>query len=244
MRRLALLLAGGHALLRPGAGGGGARGARRTVATGKKTRRVGREEAWKLKKEKEAAAYKRRGGRATDFPPASIALDGCEIVEDHRYEQFFYDDATAARMLRKVAAYERPLLVCNPSIAARLHENGAENYLLLDRDERFESLNFQSFDLMAPEPVDFDFDAIFLDPPFANVGPKDLANAVSVLLGDRDPRTPLYVGYNMDRAGDLEAAFAEMHLNETPETLSYASGVMHGQIALFTNYQPWGVANR
>ena len=66
------------------------------------------------------------------------------------------------------------------------------DYLLLDRDERFQDLNFQRFDLRAPEPVAFAFDGIFLDPPFANVTPDELAGAVLTLCGERRP--PLFVG--------------------------------------------------
>ena len=95
------------------------------------------------------------------------------------------------------------------------------------------SLKFRAFDLRAPEPVDYAFDALFLDPPFANVGVAELAAATRTLMGAA-PR-PLYVGYNVKRAAELEAAFADFALKNTGEVLTYASGVMAGDITLFSN---------
>jgi 16S rRNA G966 N2-methylase RsmD len=81
--------------------------------------------------------------------------------------------------------------------------------------------------------VDYAFDALFLDPPFANVGVAELAAATRALMGAA-PR-PLYVGYNAKRAAELEAAFADFALKNTGEALTYASGVMAGDITLFSN---------
>ena len=90
---------------------------RDVVAYGKKAKKVDRETAWQMKKEAEAAAKLRRAGRATDLTPAELRVGGGTVSEDHRHEQFFYDDATAARLLSLVSTYEKPLLVCNPSLA-------------------------------------------------------------------------------------------------------------------------------
>ncbi|KAH8064123.1 helicase [Aureococcus anophagefferens] len=171
---------------------------------GKRAKKVDREEAWQRKKAAEAAAKIRRAGRATDLIPAAVTLGATQIEEDHRHEQFFYDEPTSRRMLARRRL--RAPLVCNPSLAARRDAAGGD-YLLLDRDERFASLKFRAFDLRAPEPVDYAFDALFLDPPFANVGVAELAAATRTLMGAA-PR-PLYVGYNAKRAAELEAAFAE-----------------------------------
>ena len=78
----------------------------------------------------------RRKGRATDITPAAVVANGVPIPEDHRFEQFFYDAPTSSKMMRLVRRFEKPLLVCVPSIAAKLDANG-EDYLLLDRDARF-----------------------------------------------------------------------------------------------------------
>lgn len=159
--------------------------------------------------------------------PASLTLDGQVITEDHRHEQFFFD-RESLDLLRQLAFPYAPLCVCCPSLAATL----TQPYLLLDRDTRFASLNFQEFDLLRPRPVDFDFDAVFLDPPFANVTPKQLAEALRV-LGAND--LPLYVGYNVKRQEEVLAAFEDFYLQPTSKFLSYKSGVMPGKIKLFSN---------
>ena len=108
-------------------------------------------------------------------------------------------------MMRLVRRFEKHLLVCVPSIAAKLDSSG-EDYLLWDRDERFATLrHYEPFDLRAPRNVAYAFDALFLDPPFANVTPAELAEAVAELCGDR--QVPLFVGYNLQRGAELVDAF-------------------------------------
>ena len=88
-------------------------------------------------------------------------------------------------MMRLVRRFEKPLLVCVPSIAAKLDANG-EDYLLLDRDARFATLrHYEPFDLRSPKSVSYDFDALFLDPPFANVTPEELAGPSPNLWGSQ-----------------------------------------------------------
>ena len=114
-------------------------------------KKVDREAAWAEKKAREAQAKQRRKGRATDITPAAVVANGVPIPEDHRFEQFFYDAPTSSKMMRLVRRFEKPLLVCVPSIAARLDANG-EDYLLLDRDERFSTLrHYEPFDLRSPK---------------------------------------------------------------------------------------------
>ena len=49
---------------------------------------------------------------------------------------------------------------------------------------------------------------------------------------------PLFVGYNLNRAAELEDAFASFNLRDTGDVLGYATGVMEGRISLFTNWRP------
>jgi 16S rRNA G966 N2-methylase RsmD len=201
-----------------------------------KRKKVDRETAWAEKKAREAQDKKRRKGRATDIAPAAVLANGVPIPEDHRFEQFFYDAPTNAKMMRLVRRFEKPLLVCVPSIAAKL-DSGGEDYLLLDRDERFATLrHYEPFDLRSPKSVAYAFDALFLDPPFANVTPEELAAAVSELCGGR--QVPLFVGYNLNRAAELVDAFGAYDLRDTGDVLGYATGVMEGRISLFTNWRP------
>ena len=140
-----------------------------TALNAKRAKKVDREAAWAEKKAREAQDKARRKGRATDIAPAAVVANGVPIPEDHRFEQFFYDAPTSSKMMRLVRRFEKPLLVCVPSIAARLDSSGGD-YLLLDRDARFATLrHYEPFDLLKPNSVSYDFDALFLDPPFANV---------------------------------------------------------------------------
>ena len=52
--------------------------------------------------------------------PATLA----GVVEDHAYEQFFFDASTRASLLTLLAEYDRPLLVCTPSLAVAAEEAG------------------------------------------------------------------------------------------------------------------------
>lgn len=193
-------------------------------------KKVDRETAYREKKAREAAAKKRRGGRATDVAPMELRIGDRRIVEDHNHEQYFFDDETLKGLSSIAGRHQRPLILCAPSLAAVIDRRGGE-YLLLDRDTRFQGLKFQEFHLTRPVAVSFAFDSIFLDPPFANVTPQDLAAAVDALLQGTD--VPLYVGYNIKREAELLTAFPT--LQRTSLNLSYAVGVMPNQIALFAN---------
>ena len=208
-----------------------------TPMRAKRAKKIDREAAWAEKKAREAQDKARRKGRATDITPAAVVANGVPIPEDHRFEQFFYDAPTSSKMMRLVRRFQKPLLVCVPSIAARLDSSG-EDYLLLDRDERFATLrHYERFDLLKPKSLSsYAFDALFLDPPFANVTPKELAEAVAELCGDR--QVPLFVGYNLNRAAELVEAFAAFGLRDTGDVLGYTTGVMEGRISLFTNWRP------
>ena len=104
-------------------------------------------------------------GPASALEPATLA----GVLEDHHYEQFFFDEPTCDALLALMARHERPLLLCTPSLAVAAERRG-QRYLLLDRDERFGFLrSFRAFDLDSPSPLDEAFDAVFCDPPFANI---------------------------------------------------------------------------
>ena len=154
-------------------------------------------------------------GPATSLRPAELA----GVVEDHAYEQFFFDEPTRTSLLALLRQYERPLLMCTPSLAVAADEAGLP-YLLLDRDERFAFLSgFRRFELDAPTPLtDYAFDAVFCDPPFANFGLDQLKETLR-LLAPAPPSAsaaasapPLYIAYNSRREGALLEEFAEQGL--------------------------------
>mmetsp|Transcript_1702 Transcript_1702/g.3627 ORF Transcript_1702/g.3627 Transcript_1702/m.3627 type:complete len:270 (-) Transcript_1702:231-1040(-) len=158
---------------------------------------------------------------ATQSPPATLA----GVVEDHRYEQFFYDNATTNQLYQLVDLYERPLLLCNPTLAVMAEKKGRP-YKLLDRDTRFDFLGgYEAFSLTEPHLITgYEFDAVFIDPPFANVTPEQVARCLRLMGADR---VPLWVAYNSRRE---EKLLESMNALDCPSLepkwrLSYKEGV-------------------
>jgi 16S rRNA G966 N2-methylase RsmD len=115
------------------------------------------------------------------------------LQEDTRHEQFFFDAPTVRRLVGRAASFDHPLLVCMPSLAVHLHAAGRP-VTLLDRDRRFRSLpGFERWDLLRPHMVFGEHDAIFVDPPFANITPAQLARAVELLVGGMPRQPALFV---------------------------------------------------
>eukprot|EP00956_Cyclotella_meneghiniana_P004719 scaffold5825_cov62-Cyclotella_meneghiniana.AAC.4 len=158
---------------------------------------------------------------ATVNKPAQLA----GIVEDHRYEQFFYDEATTNELYQLVKLYHRPLLICNPSLAVLAERDGRE-YKLLDRDTRFDFLGgYEEFSLTEPHWIkDYNFDAVFIDPPFANVTPEQVAKCLRLISADW---CPLWIAYNSRREEKLLDALNSLDCPDiVPKwRLSYKEGV-------------------
>lgn len=158
---------------------------------------------------------------ATDNPPATLA----GVEEDHRFEQFFYDDMTANQIYQLVDLYDRPLLLCNPTLAV-IAEKKSKEYKLLDRDTRFNFLtSYEEFSLTEPHLItDYDFDAVFIDPPFANVTPDQVARCLKLMGADQ---VPLWVAYNSKREEKLLDALNRLPCSdlEPKFQLSYKEGV-------------------
>jgi hypothetical protein len=68
---------------------------------------------------------------ATNLERASFA----GVEEDHAYEQYFFDAETRTALLALIGQFERPLLLCTPSLAVDADAAGL-TFVLLDRDER------------------------------------------------------------------------------------------------------------
>ena len=158
---------------------------------------------------------------ATINKPAELA----GVVEDHRYEQFFYDEVTAKQLYQLVRQYKRPLLLCNPTLAV-LAERDDQEYRLLDRDTRFNFLRgYEEFSLTEPHLIkDYEFDAVFIDPPFANVTPEQVARCLRLISAHE---CHLWIAYNSRREKQLLNA---MNSLECPDLvpkwkLSYKEGV-------------------
>ena len=158
-------------------------------------------------------------------PQLSVNQRRSLVSEDHRYEQFFYDEGTTQQLYQLVDLYERPLLLCNPSLAI-MAERKSKPYLLLDRDTRFDFLSgYRPFSLMEPYLItNFDFDAVVIDPPFANVTPDQVARCLRLMGADK---VPLFVAYNSRRE---EALLKAMNALDGPNLerkwrLGYREGV-------------------
>ena len=162
-------------------------------------------------------------GVATDLKPSSVA----GVTEDHAFEQFFYDDATQDRIMRLVQNHERPLFLCNPSLAVRAERAGMD-YLLLDRDPRWKKVlpkgRFRQFELSSPRQMRFQYDAVFVDPPFANIQLRDLRRTVDLLASNEaQAAAPVYLAFISDREDAVMDAFAGYGLERKGPALGYAS---------------------
>lgn len=170
--------------------------------------------------------------------PATLA----GVLEDHHYEQFFFDEPTREALLSLMAGYELPLLLCTPSLAVAAEQAG-QRCLLLDRDERFAFLSaFQAFDLDRPSRLEEPFDAIVCDPPFANFELPRLRAAIEALRPGASEDVPLFIAYNSRREAELQAAFGAQQLRRL-RPLGYMSVKPKTQRHLFL-YGPAGVPSR
>lgn len=163
---------------------------------------------------------------ATSLSIATIA----GVDENHAYEQYFFDEPTRARLLKLMSCYERPLLLCAPSLAVALEDEEAaagstsSDYMLLDRDERFAFLRgYREFDLDKPTRLDsFTADVVFCDPPFANFPLRSLRDVIDVLA---PPEVPVFLAYNGRREDEVQQAFSGRQLFQKlgEEPLGYLS---------------------
>ena len=196
---------------------------------GREVVRMGRmqKKAWKKKQRRQ-----RQPGPAADVSAANFA----GISEDHNHEQFFYDDTTNRRLFEFLDRFDLPLLLCNPSLAV-LAEEAKRPYLLLDRDRRFRFLpGFREFSLTAPFLVDAPYDAIFLDPPFANISPAQLVRCLRLMAPSHaQASVPLFLAYNSEREEVLLKAFEEYPgpALQRSSPLSYRSVRMETQSKIF-----------
>uniref|UniRef100_A0A7S0JIB4 N6-adenine methyltransferase n=2 Tax=Calcidiscus leptoporus TaxID=127549 RepID=A0A7S0JIB4_9EUKA len=158
---------------------------------------------------------------ATVLAPSVLA----GITEDHAYEQFFFDAPTRASLLSLLSTYQRPLLLCTPSLAVAADEAGIWPYKLLDCDDRFSFLRaFQYFDLNHPSGLeDYEYDAVLCDPPFANFELSRLRFVLKVLSrSDEACSVPLYLCYNGRREEAVRKEFPQLQrLSDSP--LGYES---------------------
>jgi len=165
-----------------------------------------------------AKPHRRKGGErqqrkkpsvATANPCADDVLAG--VQECHEHEQFFWDQASVARLSRAAEKYEKPCFLCCPSLA-HAAERAGRDHVLLDRDARFKFLrSYRRFELAEPYILPkkaAGYDCIFVDPPFANVTPKQVVKALQLMAPEPAQRAvPVYFIFPEDRGAELLEAF-------------------------------------
>eukprot|EP00968_Pinguiococcus_pyrenoidosus_P002805 scaffold149_cov315-Pinguiococcus_pyrenoidosus.AAC.143 len=126
---------------------------------------------------------KKRAEKPSAAPSEGDVLAG--VAEDHNFEQFFWDEDSCDRLYRIAKDFEKPLFLCCPSLAHRADRAG-QDHVLLDRDSRFKFLpKYRRFSIEEPYILPkrcAGYDAIFVDPPFANVTPKQVGSSTISLL--------------------------------------------------------------
>lgn len=154
------------------------------------------------------------------------------LREDTRHEQFFFNAATRARLVGLAERFTDPLLVCLPSVAVALAEQGRP-HRLLDRDARFHGLpRAEDFDLQHPHFLTGQHGALLIDPPFANITLATLADTIGLLVSGALARTAhpaLGICYISDREDALLSAFSEYDLAPVGAPLGYRSVAAHTQ---------------
>lgn len=143
------------------------------------------------------------------------------LPEDHRHEQFFFDEATARTLTEEARRYRNPLLIGMPSLAERLATD-SHPYVLLDQDTRLKTLpNYKKWNLHHPELVFGTHDALFCDPPFANITLPDLEKALDLLARGQASPPDLFLAYISDREDALLRTFRAWNLRRAWGPLGY-----------------------
>jgi len=101
------------------------------------------------------------------------------MQENHNQEQYFFEPGTLEHLGDFLLGRGRVCCLCAPMLGKWLAENGGADVTILDIDERFADVpGFRKFDLNRLEYLDMRFDLIVCDPPFFNVGLRQLFAAV------------------------------------------------------------------
>ena len=160
------------------------------------------------------------------------------LSERREREQYFFDAPTVAAWTRVAERFERPCILCAPTIGAELHGRG-RRAAVLDLDERFAYLpGFHRWDLARPRPVSERFDLILCDPPFFAVSLGRLAAAIEVLSG-YDPSQRLAVTYLKRREHAFLERFAACGLRPTGARVGYWSvdASERNEIEVYANFE-------
>lgn len=159
------------------------------------------------------------------------------LQERHELEQYFFDRRTIADLSSLIRAHTSPLLLCAPTLARALAQEGRHVWAL-DIDDRFAALpGYTRWNIRRPTPVDFQPTLIFCDPPFFSVSLSDLFRAVR-LLANFDFTTPIAISYLTRRARAIESVFSPFHLRATGYRPTYQTvkNIQRNDIQVFANF--------
>ncbi len=128
------------------------------------------------------------------------------MQELHENEQYFFDVSTSKSIANALERFRCPCLLGVPKVALELAARG-KRASLLDVDERFSNVpGFLHWDIYRPVHVALEFDAIFCDPPFFNVGLAQLFVAIR-LLAKYQYEMPVAICYLRRRQHAILATF-------------------------------------
>ena len=95
---------------------------------------------------------------------------------------------------------------------------------------------FRAFELTSPFLVKFQYDAIFVDPPFSNITLPQLRKTIRSMASTQEQLdAPLFLVFNADREDEIMAVFKEYNLQRKYPALRYRSvkEEMQNKIFLF-----------
>ncbi|MEM1451064.1 MAG: hypothetical protein AAF957_03955 [Planctomycetota bacterium] len=165
--------------------------------------------------------------------------DGERRDELHSREQFFFDDATVARLADLAGTFERPCCLCTPLVGAELERRGRRDVATLDTDARFAHLaGFQAYDLYRPRWIEPEFGLILCDPPFFRVSLSQLFDAIRT-LAHNDFDQPIALAFLSRRASAVTGTFERFGLVPTGIRCGYRTvqPTEKNEIELFSNLE-------
>lgn len=157
--------------------------------------------------------------------------------ERHELEQYFFDPVSVERVVEIASFFDRPCLLCAPTIGSAMAKLDRPA-TTLDIDDRFADVpGFRRWDLTRPTYLQETFDLIICDPPFLNVSLRELRQAIRV-LSHFDNATPLMVSYPIRRKDALLRVFADFEIVPTGFRPKFATleASERGEIEFFANF--------
>lgn len=141
-----------------------------------------------------------------------LSTDGiCLMHENHKKEQYFFDEKTVKRLADFASNFSNPCCLCAPTLGVELEKRGIKARTL-DIDERFSHLKgFKKYDLYRPQALNEEFGIIICDPPFNIVKLSQLFDAIYMLS---KPVQKMWISHLTERKFDVMGTFSIYGLYE------------------------------